>query len=350
MQRFVDERELSGAVTLVADREGIIHLSPVGRADIARQKPMEADTIFWAASLTKLITSAAVMILQEESKLSIDDPAAKFIPEFSTLKTPSGKPAKLTLRQMLLHTSGLAEAPIDKMKAARSLKELIPDYLNQPMQFEPGTRWQYCQSGINTLGRIIEIVSDRRYAEFLQERIFNPLGMKDATFHPTPAQIERLAVSYDRKDGQLAATPIRLLAPLSDRGQLAKPNGGLFCTAEDYSRFCRMLLNGGTFEGRRRYLTPQSIREMTSNQTGDLPDVGFIPGSCWGLAFGIVREAVGVTAMLSPGTYGHGGAYGTQAWIDPVKNRIYILMIQRADLPNSDGSEFRRVFQQAAAE
>lgn len=349
MRAFVQAHELSGVVTLVADREGIIHLSAIGQRDIERDLPMETDTVFWVASLTKLVTAVAVMMLQEDGKLSIDDPASKYVPEFSSLKTPSGRAAKPTLRQMLTHTSGLDEAPREKMLKAHSLAELIPDYLNEPMHFEPGTRWEYCQSGINTLGRIIEIASGRSYADFLRDRIFDPLGMKDATFYPTAEQIGRLAVSYDFKDGKLAATPIRLLGAISDPTRFAAANSGLFCTGEEFSRFCRMLLNGGTLEG-RGYLKAQSIKEMTRGQSGDLKDVGFIPGSCWGLGFGIVREAIGVTATLSPGTFGHGGAYGTQAWIDPVKKRIYILLIQRADLPNSDGSEFRKVFQQAAAE
>jgi CubicO group peptidase (beta-lactamase class C family) len=349
MQPFVDRGELSGAVTLVADDKSILHFSALGERDIKHHLPMRTDTIFWIASMTKLMTSTSVMMLQDEGKLSVDDRVSKYIPEFAGLKTPSGKPANLTLRQLMTHTSGLAEATKEVTHRARTLSELIPSYLSQPMVYEPGTKWVYCQAGINTLGRIIEIVSGMSYADFIQQRILDPMGMKDATFYPTREQIGRLAVSYELKDGKLQPAKIVLLpGPVGDRNHYAAANGGLFCTAGEYCRFCQMLLNGGTLDG-REYLRPETVREMTSIQTDGIPEVGFIPGSAWGLAFGIVKQPVGMTAMLSPGTFGHGGAYGTQAWIDPVKRRIYILMIQRADLKNSDNSDYRKAFQIAAA-
>jgi CubicO group peptidase (beta-lactamase class C family) len=349
MLDFVSKGELSGAVTLVADDGDIKHFSAVGERNIEKHLPMQKDTIFWIASMTKPVTSTAIMILEQEGKLGLDDPVSKYIPEFAKLKTPSGKPANLTLRHLLTHTSGLAESPDAKRRQARNLEELMPTFLDQPMKFEPGTKWDYCQSGINTLGRIIEVVSGERYQDFVQERIFDPLGMKDSTFYPTDDQKNRLAVSYMTKNGQLTSTDIKLLpGPVGDRSHYAAPNGGLFSTASDYLTFCRMLLNAGTVNG-KQILSPESVKEMTRIQTDDLPKVGFIPGSSWGLAIGIVREPVGMTAMLSPGTFGHGGAYGTQAWIDPVKGRIYLLLIQRGDLENSDASVYRERFQEEAA-
>lgn len=349
MQTFVDQGKLSGAVTLVADDRHILHLSAVGRCDINNDLPMGTDTIFWVASMTKPMTSTAIMMLQDQGKLSNDDPVSKYIPEFAALKTPSGKPANLTLRHLLTHTSGLAEVPKEQMHEARTLAELIPMVLALPMKFEPGTKWDYCQSGINTLGRVIEIVSGQSYADFMRQRLFDPLGMTDATFYPNKEQIKRLAVSYDLKDQKLEPTDITLIpGPVGDRNHYAAANGGLFCTAADYCRFSQMLLSGGTLDG-RQYLRPETVKLMTSIQTGKLKNVGFVPGSAWGLAIGLVRKPTGITAMLSPGTFGHGGAYGTQVWIDPVKNRIYILLIQRADLPNSDASDFRKAFQTAAA-
>jgi len=348
MQSFVDRQKLSGAVTLVADDQHILHLSAVGRRDIANNLPMQNDTIFWVASMTKLMTSSAIMMLQDEGKLSIDDPVSKYIPEYAALKTPSGKPANLTLRRLLTHTSGLPEVPKEKFHEPRTLAELMSYFLNRPMVFEPGTKWEYCQSGINTLGRIIEIVSGESYENFMKERLFIPLGMKEATFYPTRDQISRVAVSYVLKDGRLETTDIKLLpGPVGDRNHYTAANGGLFCTATDYCRFAQMLLNHGSLDG-KQYLRPETVNEMTSVQTDGLPSVGFIPGSAWGLAFGIVRKPTGITENLSPGTFGHGGAYGTQVWIDPVKNRIYMLLIQRGDLPNSDASEFRTAFQDAA--
>jgi CubicO group peptidase (beta-lactamase class C family) len=349
MRGFVTDGELSGVVTEVVDRKGIEHFSAMGERNLAEHLPMRTDTIFWVASMTKPVTATAILMLQEEGKLSIDDPVAKYIPAFAALKTPSGKPANLTLRHLLTHTSGLAESPEVKRRAARNLEELMPTFLDEPMQFEPGTKWAYCQSGIHTLGRIIEVVSGQPYQDFLQSRIFDPLGMKDSTFYPTPEQMRRLAVSYVLKNGKLAPTTIKLLpGPVGDRNHYPAANGGLFSTGADYSRFARMLLNGGTLDG-VKILSSQSVKEMTRIQTDDLPKVGFIPGSSWGLGVGIVREPVGMTVMLSVGTFGHGGAYGTQAWIDPVKGRIYILLIQRGDIENSDNSVYRERFQEAAA-
>jgi CubicO group peptidase (beta-lactamase class C family) len=187
------------------------------------------------------------------------------------------------------------------------------------------------------------------FDRFLERRLFGPLGMKDTTFYLTEEQLPRLAASHRRsKPGELEAASIRFLdgkSPAS-RDRYPAANGGLFSTATDYAKFCQMVVNGGELEG-RRYLKPQSVTLMTSAQTGDLK-TGFTDGNAWGLGWCVVRKPQGVTAVLSPGTFGHGGAYGTQAWIDAAKARIYILMIQRADIQNSDASEIRRAFQEAA--
>ena len=183
-------------MTLVADKDKTLSLEAVGYADLAAKKPMQVDNLFWIASMTKPITATAVLMLQDEGKLSVDDPVAKYLPELANLKTPSGKPAGLTLRHLLTHTSGMAEATPQESRAARTLADLIPHFAEKPLQFEPGTRWQYCQSGINSLGRIVEVVSGQSLPEFLQKRLFDPLGMKDTTFYPTQEQIGRLAKSY----------------------------------------------------------------------------------------------------------------------------------------------------------
>ncbi|MDP9175225.1 MAG: beta-lactamase family protein [Planctomycetota bacterium] len=351
MQSYIDKHEISGAVTLVADKDKILHLSAVGLQDIEHNIPMRADSIFWVASMTKLMTATSVMMLEEEGKLSIDDPVAKYIPAFANLKTHSGKPANLTLRHLITHTSGLAEAPPEKTKVAKTLGELEDAYLDRPTAFEPGTKWKYCQSGINTLGHIIEIASGQSYADYVTTHLIQPLGMTDASYYPSAQQAARLAISYSIKEGALHAVAIRSLdghLP-TDTNRYAAANAGLFCTASDYVRLCQMLLNNGTFQG-HEYLKPETVKMMTSNQTDDIPNVGFIPGSNWGLGFGIVAKPEGVTAMLSPGTFGHSGVYGTQAWTDPVKGRIYILLLQRGDLKNSEGSSLRGDFQQAAVD
>jgi CubicO group peptidase (beta-lactamase class C family) len=346
MQKFVADGQIAGAVTLVATRDRIAHFREVGQADIAEGKPMRDDSIFWIASMTKPITATAVMMLQEEGKLSIDDPVSKYIPELANLKTPDGKIATVTLKHMLTHTSGMAEATFEESKAAKTLADLITHFAAKPLAFEPGTRWQYCQSGINTLGRIVEIVSGMPFQDFLAKRLFEPLGMKDTTFYPSADQLARTAKSYKLTDGKLQEAPLLIGYSSTDRRYPAA-NGGLFSTAADYARFCQMILNRGTFEG-KQYLKPESVARMTEIQTGDL-QTGFTPGNGWGLGWCVVREPAGVSAVLSPGTFGHGGAYGTQVWLDPEKGVAYLLMIQRADLPNSDDSDIRKAFQSAAA-
>ena len=348
LQPFVENHTIAGAVTLVADKDKVVSLDTVGYADLAAKKPMQPDSLFWIASMTKPVTATAVLMLQDEGKLSVDDPVAKYLPELANLKTPGGKPAKLTLRHLLTHTSGMSEATPQESKKARQLADLVPCYADKPLQFEPGTKWQYCQSGINSLGRIVEVVSGQSLPEFLQERLFDPLGMKDTTFYPSRKQMARLAKSYKATNGKLEEATIFILdghdPAAHDRYPAA--NGGLFSTAQDYGRFCQMLLNQGSFGG-RQYLKPESVKLMNTIQTGDLK-TGFTEGNGWGLGCCVVRKPQGVTAVFSPGTFGHGGAYGTQAWIDPVKPVICVLMVQRSNFPNSDASDVRRAFQEAA--
>jgi CubicO group peptidase (beta-lactamase class C family) len=244
----------------------------------------------------------------------------------------------------------MPEATAAEMKSSHTLAELVPHFLDKPLQFDPGTKWQYCQSGINTAGRIVEIVSGQSFDQFVQQRIFDPLGMKDTTFYPTEAQAQRLAKSYKKTDGKLSEAPIFLLdgKPATSHERYPAANGGLFSTALDYCRFCQMLLNGGELDG-HRIIKPETVKLFSTVQFPE-HKTGFTPGNGWGVGCCIVREPQGVTAMLSPGTFGHGGAFGTQAWIDPQKNLIYILMVQRANFPNADNSEIRKAFQQAAAD
>jgi CubicO group peptidase (beta-lactamase class C family)/nicotinamidase-related amidase len=345
----VENKEVAGAVTLVATPGRIAHLDATGKADIAADKPMQSDTIFWIASMTKPVTATAVLMLQDEGKLSVDDPVEKHLPEFKGLKTADGKLARVTIRQLLTHTSGMGEISANEARAIKDLTGVIPLYVAKSVQFEPGSKWAYCQSGINTAARIVEVASGEAFDRFVERRLFAPLGMKDTTFYLTEAQLPRLATSYRRTEkGELEASANPILygkAPTS-RDRFPAANGGLFSTATDYARFCQMILNDGEFQG-RRYIKPESVRLMTGVQAGDLK-TGFTPGNGWGLGWCVIREPQGVTAMLSPGTFGHGGAFGTQAWIDPGKKRAYILMVQRAGHPNSDASEIRRVFQESA--
>ena len=357
MQEMVSKNEIAGAVTIVVSKKRILHLETTGWADVAAKRPMTADTLFWIASMTKPVTGVAILMLQDEGKLKVSDPVAKYLPGFTDLKTPSGKPANLTITQILTHTSGLGEATGPAAQAAKTLADLEKIWLATPMQYEPGEKWKYTQSGINAASRIVEVISGKTFDVFVQERIFDPLGMKDTTFYPTDAQRARLVTAYAKNatTGALDVVP-----PRQDFGPRNRPpqgNGGLYSTGPDYARFCGMLLNGGTFDG-RRYLSAEAMTLLMSPQTGDL-HTGFFQTDAWGnrgsnYGWGIATSILktphdGVASMLSPGTYGHGGAWGTQAWIDPVKGVAYILMIQRSGLPNSDGSDVRLAFQQAAA-
>jgi CubicO group peptidase (beta-lactamase class C family) len=357
MEAQVAKKEIAGAVTVVVSKDKILYLETTGLADIAAKKPMTPDTLFWIASMTKPVTAVAVLMLQDEGKLNVGDPVAKYLPEFAALKTPSGKPANLTIRQILTHTSGLGEAGGPAAQQAKTLADLVPIWLATPMQYEPGAKWQYTQSGINAAARIVEVVSGMTFDAFLQRRLFDPLGMTSTTFYPTDEQRARMVTGYakNKDTGELDAVPARLLARAGEKPP--QGNGGLYSTAPDYARFCQMLLNGGTLAG-RRYVSADALKLMSTPQTGDLP-TGFFQNEAggnrgtnygWGIGTCVLRAPhEGVAAMLSPGTYGHGGAWGTQAWIDPTKGVAYVLMIQRSNLGNSDGSTIRRDFQQAAA-
>ena len=350
MQGFIDANEIAGAVTVVADPAGITHLDAGGFADRDDKSPMRPDTIFWVASMTKPITATAVMMLAEEGKFAIDDRVETYLPEFVTLKNSKGEPARITIRQLLTHTSGMGEATGEESRRSKTLAEITPIFASKKLQFDPGTRWSYCQSGINTAGRLVEVASGMTLDQFLEKRLFEPLGMKDTTFYLTAEQMPRLASSYERtKTGELKKAGNMILQgkPPTARDRYPAANGGLFSTALDYARFCRMILNGGELDG-KRYLKPESVAYMTTLKTGELK-TGFTEGCGWGLGWCVVRKPQGITAMLSPGSFGHGGAYGTQAWIDPVQKRAYILMVQRSNFPNSDASEVRKGFQESAA-
>jgi CubicO group peptidase (beta-lactamase class C family) len=348
MHDMIVANEVPGVVTVVATPGSVLRVNAQGWADPEHKSSMRVDSIFWIASMSKPITAIAVLMLMEEGKLSLDDPIAKYVAELASLKTADGKTPRITLRHLLTHTSGMGEATDEETKAARTLSDLIPAFASKPLAFEPGSKWQYSQSGILTLGRIIEIVSGFPFEVFLRKRIFDPLGMKDTTFYLSEAQMPRWVIPARREGEQLVPAEIALLYghPPTWRGHYPASNGGLFSTAPDYTRLAQMLLNGGVLDG-RRYLTAQSVRMMSTVQTGDLV-TGFTPGNGWGLGVCIVRQPQGITAMLSPGSFGHGGGYGTQFWIDTKRGVALIMMIQRSNFKNADESPVKLAFQKAA--
>lgn len=359
MQRFVEEHQIAGAVTLVGTAKGIVHHEAAGSLRLDPDTAMTKDSLFRIASMTKPITAVGIMILVDEGKLAIDDPVEKHLPEFRgqwlisergsdkvTLKRP---PRAITIRDLLTHTSGLAAYPPGLqdiyVKRNRSLAEAVLAVSQRPLEFEPGSRWAYSNTGIDTVGRIIEVVSGQDYETFLASRIFAPLGMSSTTFRPSAEQLKGAAGLYGVKDGKLAPAPDSLLGPPA-KSRHPIPAGGLYSTAADQARFYRMMLNGGVLDD-RRILSEASVQTMMKTQTGVLK-TGFTAGMSYGLGFAVVKQPEGVTAMLSPGTFGHGGAFGTQGWADPKKGVFVILMIQRTGLPNGDASEMRRELQRLA--
>jgi CubicO group peptidase (beta-lactamase class C family) len=233
-------------------------------------------------------------------------------------------------------------------KRNRTLAETALATALQPLQFEPGSRWAYSNSGIDTLGRVIEVVSGERYEDFLRKRVFDPLGMTDTTFYPTKDQLKRLAATYGKdKDGKLVAVGNTLIA-LPPNAKHPIPAGGLVSNGADLSRLYRMMLNKGELDG-KRVLSAKAVAEMTKLQTGEIK-TGFVDGMGFGYGWAVVREPKGVTAMLSEGTFGHGGAFGTQGWIDPKQDLFCILLIQRTGLANADASPMRQALQELAVE
>lgn len=345
LQPFVDRHELAGAVTLVATADKVLDLEAVGWADIATKRPMRTDCLFWIASQSKPITATALMMLVDEGKVSLDDPVEKYLPEFKEqwlvaerdeahvlLKKPQHP---IAVRNLLNHTSGM----LYKTPAEQPTLDVLPldarmrAYVMSPLQFEPGTKHLYANTGINTAARIVELVSGLPYERFLAERLLTSLGMKDTTFRPDASQLKRLAKSYKPNAAGTAleeAPILQLRYPLGDPTRCIQPAGGLFSTAGDLLNFYRMILNGGVFAG-RRILSEQAVRQMTSKQTGDLPQA-------YGFGFDVTR-----------GVIGHGGTYGTQSSLDATRRFISIFLIQYAG-PPADLKSFLPAFRRAAAE
>jgi len=309
--------------------------------------------------MTKPITAAGLMMLVDDGKVQLDDPVEKYLPEFKDpwyiaeqdkdhmlLKHPAHP---ITIRNILSHTSGLR--PTSAMETPTldllPLREAARSYTMTPLQFEPGSQYQYSNAGINTAGGIIEVVSGMPYEEFMQKRLFDPLGMTDTTFRPTEEQVKRLAKSYRHiKEGKKLeeASISQCYYPLTDPKRQPFPAGGLFSTASDVGVFCRMILNGGTYHG-KKCLSEDAVREMTSTQTGDLISKGKGENG-YGLGWQTTRQARADAVI--PGPCGHGGAYSTNLWIDPDKQLITVFMVQNAG--GVDVGKARGAFEKAAAE
>ena len=347
VQPFVDNQELAGAVMLVADKEKVLTTQAVGWADMARQKAMQPDSMFWIASQSKPITAAALMMLVDEGKVNVDDPVEKYLPEFAGQMVVVEKDAEhvllrrpvhpITVKNVLSHTSGLPfksaleEPTLDLFPLCARVRS----YAMTPLVFEPDSKYQYSNAGINTAARIIEVVAGVPFEQFLDERLFQPLGMKDTTFWPDEAQVARIAKSYKPgpgKKGLEETTITQLYYPLGDRTKrFPMPAGGLFATAHDLARFYQMLLNRGELDG-KRYLSEAAVDELTRRQT--LPDL---------------KSSYGFGLSVSENTFGHGGAYSTNTVADKKLGIIRVWLVQHAGFPGKGGSA-QGVFMKTAAE
>jgi CubicO group peptidase (beta-lactamase class C family) len=368
IQGHLDAKDFSGAVTVIARKGRVVHFETHGLADVESHKPMSKDTLFRLASMTKPVTAVSILMLLEEGRLVLSDPISKFIPEYKNPKVavwslpndPAGAGLRLvpaareiTVQDLLTHTSGLAngfEGPAGdfvrraNLPAGGSLDERVKRAASLPLNFQPGTQWEYSPStGFDTLGRIVEILSGMSLEQFFKTRVFDPLGMKDTFFTVPPGRQADLAVAYTRSaDGLTRPQPPAARSEAG--GQYFSGAGGLTGSAADYLAFSQMLLNGGQLNG-VRLLSRKTIELMTSDATGPL-DLRNYAGDqvLKGYGFGLgvrVRRSTGDNGWMgSVGDYGWAGALGTYFWIDPKEQLIGIVMIQtrntrlRMEYPN----------------
>lgn len=357
LQGYVDKGNLPGFLTVIAKNGKIVHFEPIGLRDVENEKPVEPDTIFRIYSMSKPITSVAVMILFDDGKLKLDDPVEKYIPAFKDMKvynkeqteTHDAK-SKMTIKHLLTHTSGLTygwgNKPVDKrygelkvFRKGSTLAQMAEKLGDIPLVHEPGARWTY---GVSTdvLGYIVEVVSEMPFETFMQERIFKPLAMRDTAFSVPKENVGRFAALYrPTEEGKLR---LARNAPLAndDLSFFPSGGGGLVSTAADYLRFCQMLLNGGELYG-VRILKPETVELMR------YPHHQYRENGAFGLGFHVVTRKNDGEAKRSTGAYSWSGAAATTFWIDPDKELVAILMTQLLNNRYPIHGEFRTLTYQA---
>jgi CubicO group peptidase (beta-lactamase class C family) len=363
VQRYIASKDIAGAVTVVTRRGRMAHFEAHGLMDVESKTPMRKDGIFRIASMSKPVTGVAILILLEEGKIRLTDPVSRFIPEFKDTKVavakagaegsaaPTGRgrgaaPQEITLtaatrpitiRDLMTHTSGLASGGAGSREASRiaprntteNLAAHIPKLGAAPLDFQPGTEWRYSAlAGIEVLGRIVEVVSGQTFEQFLRQRLFEPLGMKDTGFYPTADRLPRVVSLYgSTPDGlRKQETPGWLATTTFFSG-----GGGLWSTPEDYTQFAQMLVNGGHLNG-KRLLSPRTVELMASNHVGDLFAAASASrrGMGFGLTVEVVMDPIAAGQRRSAGSFGWGGAFGTHFWVDPKEQIAGVLMIQRS--------------------
>ena len=361
LQELVDKQTIPGAVALVARHGEIAALEAVGFRDVENGKPMATDSIFQIMSMTKNFTGVAIMMLVEQGRIELRRPVEDYLPEFKGQlveeRLPNGNPATHppdhppVVWQLMAHTSGLAGDPDGELSDnPRTLRVPLADavrfYGREHLQFEPGTRWRYSNMGIAALGRIIEVVSGEDYVHYIQTHILTPLGMRDTFFFAPSDKQDRIALVYKHAQGKLIRSGEEVLAgdPAKYRAgaKYPAPEFGLYSTAPDLFKFYQMLLAGGIVNG-HRYLSSQSIATMRQVFTPAVNPSGWLGGTGYGLTFEIVDKPEGTLLLHSMGTFGHGGAFGTEGWMDPHNDLVRIVMVQLSD---GAGSAARSVVMQ----
>ena len=355
IQRHIAAGDLAGAVTIVARKGKVAHLSALGVMDLESKQPMTPGAMFRIASMTKPVVGVAIMMMVEEGKLHLDDPVSRYIPEFRGMKVGIAQssaaqanggrgaepqfytvPAQreITIKDLLTHVSGLGSGPLgnsDIAKVARKEGEKLSDYIPRlggtALEFQPGSRWTYSPgAGFETLGRIVEITSGMPLDTFVRARIFDPLGMKDITFWPTDAQWPRVATVYARGQGGQGLVKTTTPNDTFGRNVYFRGSGGLYSTAEDYIPLGMMLANGGELNG-KRLLGRKTVEMMSAAHVPDtLP--GRPAGEGYGLSVRVVTNHAARGTMLSDGTYGWTGAQGTHFFVDPKEQLVGVLMVQ----------------------
>ena len=329
MKTLVEHGKAAGIVTLVQHQGKIVHLDAQGYLKLEDKTPMKTDTIFEVMSMTKPVTATAIMMLAEEGKLALTDPVERHLPEYRGQWVIEGgkyvKPERaIAIRDLLTHSSGLAEYPPEGMggirfysNMSRSLAEAVTIYSQMPLLFQPGTKFQYSNPGIATLGRIIEVLSGQPYEEYLETRIFKPLGMKDSFLFPASSEHARIANVYQPVDGKL----VNLGPGIYRKGaRYSFPEGGMYSTASDMAAFYQCFLNGG-----KPLLSGAGHDTMLAIHSGDTLRSA---GSGWGLGWSVTQSNDGLLDLRSTGSYGHAGAFGTFGWVDPKRSLVGVFMIQ----------------------
>ncbi|MSO52325.1 MAG: serine hydrolase [Acidobacterium sp.] len=362
MQGFIDRKEAGGIVTLIARDGKVVDVHASGFQDVAAKTPMRTDTMFRIASMTKPVTSIALMMLYEEGKLLLTDPVSKFIPAFKSSRVLEGAaeapvPARrgINLRDLLSHRSGLTYGFLNGgpvgggyrkngvtdglTVTSMTLAEAIDKLAAEPLISQPGAAWNYSLS-TDVLGRVVEVASGQPFQVFLRERIFKPLRMADTDFAVPDAKWSRMATVYS-PDGAAGIRPMTdpesfgntVMSPMASykaEGKTYYSGGaGLVSTARDYARFGQMLLNGGVLDG-ARLLSPKTVELMTISHTADLPASGLIGnGAQFGLGFRVVTDVGATQTLGSNGIYGWSGIYGTVFWVDPKERLVAVMLVQR---------------------